>query len=248
MSNVALGGLLGSGEQAEVFEYGAMAVKLYKSTAPKRAAFHEAAKMALVESLGLPVPAMQAVQRIGDRWGVVMTRAVGPHFADAIRRQRDQMPLYLEAMAQLQFRVHSHKGTYFPSLKARLAANIQQAEILGETRQSDLLSRLATMPDGDRLCHGDFHPLNILGPIGHETIIDWLDASCGDPAADVCRSYVLIKHPAPEIASAYVDTYAGVSGESRETILNWLPFIAAARLAEGVRNEAAGLIEMAGGP
>jgi len=248
MSNVALGGLLGSGQQAEVFEYGAMAAKLYKSTAPKRAAFNEAAKMAMVEALGLPVAAVQAVLRIGDRWGVVMARADGPHFADAVRQQRDHLPLYLEAMARLQFRVHSHKATYFPSLKARLAANIQQAKILGESRQSDLLSRLATMPDGDRLCHGDFHPLNILGPIGHETIIDWPDASCGDPAADVCRSYVLIKHPAPEIASAYVDAYASISAATRDTILNWLPFVAAARLAEGVPNETAGLIEMAGDP
>lgn len=90
------------------------------------------------------------------------------------------------------------------------------------------------MPDGDRLCHGDFHPHNILGPPGGETLIDWLDASRGNPAGDVCRSYVLLRPIAPELASAYVDAYSQVSGKRRETILNWLPTVAAARLAEGV--------------
>jgi aminoglycoside phosphotransferase (APT) family kinase protein len=148
-------------------------------------------------------------------------------------------------MALLQLRVHSHPGTQLASLKARLAANIRQATMLGEMRQNDLLDRLAARPEGDRLCHGDFHPWNILGPLGREVLVDWLDASRGDPAADVCRSYVLISPSSPELASAYVDAYAELSGGSRDRILAWLPFVAAARLAEGVPNEVDGLIEMA---
>jgi hypothetical protein len=38
----------------------------------------------------------------------------------------------------------------------------------------------------------------------------------------------------PEMASAYIDAYSQVSEKSRSEILNWLPFVAAARLAEGV--------------
>ena len=106
--------------------------------------------------------------------------------------------------------------------------------MLGESRQSILLTELAKMPDGDCLCHGDFHPYNIIGPVGREVLIDWLDASRGEPAADVCRSYVLLRSAAPEMASAYVDAYSQVSGKSCDAILNWLPFIAAARLVEGV--------------
>ena len=72
------------------------------------------------------------------------------------------------------------------------------------------------------------------GPFGREVLIDWIDASRGEPAADVCRSYVLLRPAAPEMASAYLDAYAQVGGESRAAILDWLPFVAAARLAEGV--------------
>jgi aminoglycoside phosphotransferase (APT) family kinase protein len=107
------------------------------------------------------------------------------------------------------------------------------------------LARLQALPEGERLCHGDFHPFNILGPPSRPTLIDWLDASSGVPAADVCRSYILIGHSEPEIASTYVEAYIEVSGETRANIFEWLPIVAAARLAEDVPKEAARLREMA---
>ncbi len=142
--------------------------------------------------------------------------------------------------------VHSHPAIQLPSLKAKLAANIRQQTILSETRKNALLNGLAALPEGDRLCHGDFHPLNIVGPLGQALLVDWLDAGRGEPAADVCRSNVLMRPVAPELASRYVDAYSQVSGESRDKILGWLPFVSAARLAEGVPNEVDGLLEMVG--
>ena len=177
-----------------------------------------------------------------------MTRAEGPSFADVMRAQPERVPDYLKAMARLHSRVHGHPGTELGSLKARLASNIRRATKLGEARQDVLLEQLGSMPEGDRLCHGDFHPLNILGPPGGEIIVDWPDATQGDPAADVCRSFVLIRPVAPEVAAAYVEAYAGVGGETQERVYRWLPFVAAARLAEGVPDEEEGLMEMAGSP
>src|ERR1700722_8772721 len=65
MSNAPLGRLLGAGKEAGVFEYGAMVVKLYKTTAPKRSAFREASTLALVESFGLPAPRVHGVRQFG---------------------------------------------------------------------------------------------------------------------------------------------------------------------------------------
>jgi aminoglycoside phosphotransferase (APT) family kinase protein len=227
-------------------------VKLYKAGRPKRAAFREAGILALLESFGLPVPQVQGVLQIGCRWGMIMSRADepsfaadGPSFASAARLRPELLPDYLNAMAALHRSVHAHPGTQFANAKARLAADIGNAALLGAAQRKTLLERLAAMPEGDRLCHGDFHPLNILGPPGRAIIIDWPNVSCGDPAADVCRSYVLIRSVAPEIASAYVDAYAANGDVSRERILAWLPFIAAARLAEGVPNEEDDLLVMA---
>lgn len=242
-----LGPLIGSGKEAEVFECGDLVVKLYRTTAvaPKRAAFREASILALVESLGPPVPSVHAVRQIDGRWGIAMTRADGPSLADALQREPGQAPACLERMARLQTAIHSHPGTHLGSLKARLAANIGRAAMLDEPLRRRLLDGLAALPEGDRLCHGDFHPWNILGPPGREVVVDWLDACAGDPAADACRSYVLIRPVAPDLATAYLTAYAAAAGESRDGILAWLPFVAAARLAEGVPDEAQGLMAMA---
>ena len=77
-------------------------------------------------------------------------------------------------------------------------------------------------------------------------IVDWLDACCGNPLADVCRTYVLFHHAMPDRAMDYVEAYASVTGSEVSSILAWLPAIAAARLMEGVANENDELLRLAG--
>jgi Ser/Thr protein kinase RdoA (MazF antagonist) len=244
MTDGPLGAVIGAGKEAEIFEYGSAVSKLYRSNAPKRAAFREGAILALVESFGLPVPQVHSVRQIGRRWGVIMSRAEGPSFAEAMLANRSLLAAYLNEMARLHLGIHSHAAVQLPGAKARLATDIVKAEVLGTPQQDALLRRLADMPDGDRLCHGDFHPLNILGPLGRAIIVDWPNASRGVPAADVCRSYVLIRSVAPDIADAYVEAYAAVSNLDVQEVWAWLPLIAAARLAEGVPDEEEELLRM----
>jgi aminoglycoside phosphotransferase (APT) family kinase protein len=234
INDQSLGTLLGAGNVAEVFAYGALVVKLYKANTRKRSAFREAAHLTMVESLGLPAPTVHGVRQIGGRWGVLMSRADGSSYADQMIRGDEAVGVWLDRMASLHWRVHSHAGGQFASLKTRLAMNIAAAPVLHERRRGALLDELAILPDEDRLCHGDFHPYNIIGSPGHEVIIDWLDACLGCPAADVCRSYVLMRPHFPDLAAAYLDAYERVSGMRTDLILKWLPCVAAARLAEGV--------------
>jgi hypothetical protein len=65
-------------------------------------------------------------------------------------------------------------------------------------------------------------------------VIDWPDACRGDPAADVCRSYLLLKLHAEEIADPYLNARCRINNVPRRRILDWLPYVAAARLAEDV--------------
>jgi Ser/Thr protein kinase RdoA (MazF antagonist) len=130
------------------------------------------------------------------------------------------------------------------SLKSKLATNIAGTGLLDEPLRQILLGRLADMPDGDRLCHGDFHPINVLGQDSQPMVIDWPDACRGDPAADVCRSYLLLKLHAEDIAEPYLDAYCNINNTPRAKILDWLPYIAAARLAEDVPDDWARLLEI----
>ena len=239
-----MGRLLAAGNVAEVFEWGSRAVKLYRAEAAKRVVFHEAAIHATIEVLGLPVPAVFSVQQIGDRWGIVFERICQPSFAERMQEDPAIVSQYLEILARLHTRIHAHPGAQFGSLKVRLSKNIAHANVLGQPLTQTLLRGLADMPDGDRLCHGDFHPINVLGEVTRPIIIDWPDATCGDPAADVCRSYLLMKLHAEDLAEPYIDAYCRLSGVTRQTIFAWLSYVAAARLAEDVEGEADRLLEL----
>jgi len=225
-----IGQLLAAGNVAEVFEWGSRVVKLYRSAARKPTAFGEAAIHAAVEAMGLPVPAVWGVLEVGGRWGIVFDRISEGSFA--------------EGLARLHRRIHTHPADQFGRLKSRLATSIARAPLLDEQQKQILLARLADMPEGDRLCHGDFHPINVLGQTSQPMVIDWPDACCGDPAADVCRSYLLLKLHAEDIAEPYFDAYCGTSNMPRTRILAWLPYVAAARLAEDVSDDFERLLEI----
>jgi len=83
-----------------------------------------------------------------------------------------------------------------------------------------------------------------LGDASQPIVIDWPNACRGDPAADVCRSYLLLKLYADEIAKPYLDAYSRVASVRRETVLDWLRYVAAARLAEDVPGERHRLLEL----
>jgi hypothetical protein len=165
----------------------AYALKLYKSNDAKQAAFREAAIHVAAEtssSKGLERPKDR--RSVGDR--------VRPSASIVIRQKmsnsRDDVTRYLECMVQLHLRIHAHEAIQLAILKVRLAANIAAATLLDEPQRHRLLIGVADMPAGDRLCHGDFHPMNILGaPLSSGSLIR-PDARRGDPAADVCRSYL----------------------------------------------------------
>ncbi|WP_312891167.1 phosphotransferase family protein [Rhizobium laguerreae] len=193
------------------------------------------ANLSILERLALPTPKVHAVGEFDGRWGVLMDRAPSSCFADQFVSTAESAPL--EDMAQLHRRLHEKPGDGLPSLMARLSARIRRAEGLDAASRNRLLLELDSLPDGDRVCHGDFHPWNIHGSGQGFMIVDWLDACCGNPLADVCRTYVLLHHGMPGRAMGYVEAYASVTGSEVSGILAWLPAIAAARLTEGVANE-----------
>jgi len=238
-----LGPLLGTGKVAEVYAWGDdLALKLYKPGVPKTSAFREAAILSIVEGFGLPAPRVHSVGgELQGRWGLMMTRAEGQPFATALMTSPPNQA-HIAALAALHRQIHDVVATQLPSLKARLRANIGRAPLLDAARKARLLAQLAALPDGDRLCHGDFHPWNVLGTPEHATVIDWLDATSDVPAADVCRSYVLIASASAPMAETYVETYAELTGLNPSEVWRWRAVIAGARLAEGVPDEEASLL------
>lgn len=240
-----IGPLLGAGKVAEAFAYGDYVLKLYRDPSARSTAFAEAAVLAIVADHGLPTPQVLEAGQYRGRWGLVMSRAPGKPLATLALEQPELAPAALDAMVALHLRVHAETEHRLHPLVLRVADRLSAATQLDDSLRRRLLGLLATLPDGNRLCHGDFHPFNLIGTPEAALIVDWPDATSGPPTADACRSYLLMLQGAPQFADPYLDRYAAASGLAREDILAWLPILAAARLCENVPNEEARLLDLA---
>lgn len=245
MTDPPLGARLGSGRRATVYEVEGGALKLYDGNEPATSAFGEAAKLATVAALGAPVPQVHAVARYHGCWGVLTSRCEGPSLAERLRAPGADVTALLSGMATLHRRLHGCSGDGLPSLRSRLRHRIASAGQLTAPERRSLIDGLSRFgPERRCLCHGDFHPGNILGRADAPAIIDWADATEGDAEADVCRSYLLLRNVSQNLAETYLDAYAA-SPVRRTAVLEWLPIVAAARLAEGVGSETAELLRTA---
>ena len=142
---------------AEVFEWGSRVVKLCRSSARKPTAFREAAIHAAVEAMALPVPAVWGVLEVGGRWGIVFDRVKERSFAERMRGGSERHT-GVPAGARPAKCTHSRPAgpQLLGSLKSKLATNIAGTGLLDGPLKQILLGSPAGMPDGDRLCHGDF--------------------------------------------------------------------------------------------
>lgn len=243
---MAYGALIGEGKVAEVFEYGeGRVLKLYRAGQPKSDAVREAQVLGVVARGGVQAPRAYEVVELEGCWGVVMDRVVGRTFAESMLAAPASAGPYFAAMARLQAGLHGASGAGLTLLKARLDEKIGRAPELSDPVMRRLRDRLAALPDGDRVLHGDFHPYNILGTTEDAVIVDWLDATSGPPEADVCRSWLLMQTMSQELAEAYLVAYLAIGAMERPAVFAWLPVLAAARLAENVPEEADALMAMA---
>ena len=80
------------------------------------------------------------------------------------------------------------------TVKDKLSQEIGWAEELTSKEKDIIIKILDMLPEKNRLCHFDFHPGNIMVNDSEYRVIDWITACKGDPAADVARTWLLLKY------------------------------------------------------
>ncbi|MEJ5313739.1 MULTISPECIES: phosphotransferase family protein [Anaerolinea] len=210
-----------------------------------------------VQSSGLPVPVVGEILHIHGRYGITYQHIQGNSMVRQMMREPWKVFHYARKMADLHARIHAITlQTDLPPLRAKIATKIHQAAALPDDLRQETLQLLENMPDGDRLCHGDFHPENILITPQGEWIIDWIDAGIGNPLADVARTTVIflgaidsgqMRNPILKILAhlfhqKYLRRYFALHGGGKDEYTRWLPIVAAARLSENIAELEAYLI------
>ena len=238
------------GRTAEIYAWeDGWVLKLFHDWFPEESARYEAELARTVQAAGLPVPAAGEIVEIGDRLGLPYQRVDGPSMLEEMSAKPWTLPRYSRLLAELQIRMHDNNTiTGLPSQRQRLEEKIQRAKDLSPALRAAALDALAALPEGDRLCHGDFHPGNVLMTDHGPVVIDWIDATLGSPLADLARSSVILMGvTAPDSKATrmekvmvrwyhqiYLRHYFRLRHGGQDEYQAWRPIVAAARMSEGI--------------
>jgi tRNA A-37 threonylcarbamoyl transferase component Bud32 len=246
--------LIAEGATAEVFAYGeGRILKRYREGYPALEAVREAerAKIAAqhLAEFSLHTPAVIDVGTFEGRPGVVFERVIGISLLECLLTgKRDILPVAVE-VARLHRVLHCCTGRGLPSQKERLRSQCDRSTVKTEYVHH-ALRFLDKLTEGNNLCHGDFHPANILWTDGGLVIIDWVDAVSGNLLGDVARTVVLLltaSTPIPDgwtsrrlwyVRRRFVDLYLLLypidpHSARMAQLLPWIFVVAVARSGEG---------------
>jgi uncharacterized protein (TIGR02172 family) len=213
-----------------------------------------------VSEAGLPVPAVFGIVKVENRHGIIYERVDGSSMLQELVSKPRELEHFASMFARLHAQMHCLKIKGLPPQRQLLEKKIHNAKPLSETRRNATLKALHKLPDDDVLCHGDFHPDNILMSSRGPVVIDWNDATQGNSQADIARTLLLLNQGEPlqpfrldveQIQSirslfinAYLKRYAQIRPICLGSIESWRLPVAAARLSEGIKEEESRLLSI----
>jgi aminoglycoside phosphotransferase (APT) family kinase protein len=207
MPTITLAGreLIDKGYCSDVYAWGeGRVLKLFYDWVAAESADREFAATSAVHAAGLPAPAAYDLIEVEGRRGIVFERVDGVSLLAYTQKRPWTLFGVIKQFADLHAAIHRVTAPDgLPSLRDRIAARIEAGDALAAEKQS-ALEHLAALPDGTAICHGDFHPANVLITTHGFTVIDWSSASRGDPIGDVaCTSRLMRTATLPPWSPGY---------------------------------------------
>lgn len=174
--------LIAKGNTADVFEYGEGKVcKLFKNGYDEAAVDREILNTKVMNKTSVKTPRFLEKVQIEGRTGVIYSKVTGPTLLTELKNEMtpEKFACILQEMSVLQKQLHTHESTECISYKEFLS-------YFG-------YDKLDQLPDGNTICHGDFHPDNIIRtPDNDLVLIDFMNVCHGPKEYDIARTYVLI--------------------------------------------------------
>src|SRR5215469_18927523 len=178
-SLLGLGTLLGQGRTADIYAWGERHVlKLYHAGWPVAMIEDEARISRLVAQTGLPVPSVGDVLTVEGRIGIVFGRVSGPTLVEYFSTRPWTILQSVRVFTDLQLAMHAKSVPDLPSQRQFLQRLIGESDVPTSVSR-EAHQRLDDLSDGQMLCHGDFHPENVLHTRAGPVTIDWFTATSG---------------------------------------------------------------------
>ena len=150
-----------------VYRDGELCIKVFGDGYAKSRILAEAATHAKIEETGLDVPKILEVTKTEGKWAIVseVTKTEGKWAivsefiaGKTIERLMDEEPEkrgeYMSRFVDAQLRINSTKARGLAKLKERIEESLFEAGLSSATLY-DLHMKLESLPQGDKVCHGD---------------------------------------------------------------------------------------------
>ena len=251
---------IAEGRTAEIYIWDDRHVlKLYRDWCPSGWVDYEARIARAVHEAGIPSPEPGEIVEVDGRRGLLYERLEGVSMLRDMNVRPWMLWKHARSLAELQTKIHQKIIAGLPTYKDRLRYDIGKAQHLPANLRETVLAMLDRLPEGNSICHGDYHPDNVFLTQHGPVVIDWMTACSGSPWADVARTSLILgigakaagKQVSPFIRAAinlyhraYLSRYRTLTTSSADELKHWMPVIAAARLNENIIPERDALIRI----
>ena len=244
---------IASGRTAEIYAWGdGRVLKLTRADFPAHLADQEWENARIAWQLGARAPKPIEIIEVAGRRGVVFERLDGQNMIQCMRHSPLLIRRYARQLGSLHAELHKIKAPGLPSRHQRAAWNLERSTLLPGHLKAAIYQLLAKLPDEDTICHGDFHPENIILTERGPVIIDWEGCMHGNPAADVARTCLwirsaltfqegpgkwIIRQLGRLFEQAYRAEYTRLAPGQLAQLEAWIAVLAACRFQEENRRE-----------
>lgn len=252
----ALGDVVARGSRSALHAYGRGAVvKVPKPTTadnwmPEDWILCEARYAEAARAAGAPAARLLGIESIDGRPASVWERIEGPTLWQQVLDRPARSREVGRRLAELQLALFELIAPVaLPTQHNRLVSKIRVAAARVDPAVGEALELIPERAGRMRLCHGDLHPSNVILSRDGPVLVDWYDASRGDPVADIARTCMTLlgdggagpRHlpgsngaMLESLTGAYLDRLWEPLALDDERLQLWQGINAVARMAEGL--------------
>ena len=221
-----------------IYKDGDTVVKMFDSNFSKAEVLNDALNQARIEETGLNVPKLLEVGVVDGKWSIRLEYIPGKTLAQLMEENPDKIDEYLDLFVDIQKEIFSKQAPLLNKIKDKFNRKISASRFDATTRY-ELHTRLDSMKDHKKICHGDFTPSNIIiTPDGDYYILDWSHVTQGNAAADAARTYmVFCLKGMDELADRYLHLFCKKTDTALQYVQRWMPIVACTQSVKGKPEE-----------